>query len=256
MLEKLAHYYGKQRIDQTKFPNFLCIGAQKAGTTWLYENLRCHPELFLPEERVLNYFDQHFGSSLRDYYQHFENGTDLIKGEVMPDYGLLPWWKIKWLRRVQPDLKLLFIVRDPIDRAWSHARMSYGTLHHRELSTVSSKEFIYHFRNPLSINKGNYLKILTKWKKYYPNSAFCILFYDDIESNSEELLNQVFSFLGVSNMECFTNFQTNNRINTGPTYEIPADCLAYLKKFYRRDIMKLRKVLGPKVDTWIQLYYA
>ncbi len=255
-LEKVAYYYGLKKIDRNQFPDFLGLGAQKAGSTWLYENLKCHPELFLPAERELHYFDQHFNRPLREYYQHFKNHSTLVKGEVMPGYGIIPKWKIDWIRRVQPDMKLILIVRDPIDRAWSHARMSYGTLHHRDLSTVSAKEFIHHFKHPLSVKKGNYLKILANWHRYFSADSICILFYDDLFEQGEKLLNQVFVFLAVSPIQNFADFKLQLKINTGPAYEMPTECRLFLKKFYRQDIFSLRDKLGPKVDVWIKKYYG
>ena len=105
-------------------PDFLGIGAQKAGTTWLHENLRCHPELYLPDAKELHYFDWDFHQSLRSYAEHFRDGADRVKGEITPGYSILSSIRIALIKDLMPDLRLLFLVRNPISRAWSQALMN------------------------------------------------------------------------------------------------------------------------------------
>ena len=61
------------KISQNSFPEFLGIGAQKSGTTWLYENLKKHPQLYLPKTKEIHFFDWHFYKSIKWYCQHFKN---------------------------------------------------------------------------------------------------------------------------------------------------------------------------------------
>ena len=70
-VERALYRYGLLSPARVPFPDFLGIGAQKAGTTWLHENLRRHPELFLPEEKELHYFDRQWVRPLRHYSAAF-----------------------------------------------------------------------------------------------------------------------------------------------------------------------------------------
>ena len=65
-------------------PHFLGIGAQKAGTTWLAENLRCHPEVFLPERKELHWLDHKFERPLSDWAAHFADAGERKRGEITP----------------------------------------------------------------------------------------------------------------------------------------------------------------------------
>src|SRR5688572_11809979 len=103
--------------DAFTLPDFMCIGAQKAGTTWLWENLGCHPEVFLPADRYLHYFDRHFERPLDEYAGHFAAAGGRVKGEVIPGYGLIPRHRIAYVRAILPRLRLMFILRNPVERA-------------------------------------------------------------------------------------------------------------------------------------------
>ena len=122
-LEHWAYRQGLLSPRALSLPHFLGIGAVKAGTTWLYRNLRCHPELYLPHPKEVHYFDQRFDRGLRFYAGKFEDGRARVRGEITPAYSALPPDRIRFIRSVMPDLKLIFLMRNPVDRAWSHALM-------------------------------------------------------------------------------------------------------------------------------------
>lgn len=103
-------------------PDFLGIGTQKAGTTWLRLNLLAHPEVFCSTVRTggqweLHYFNNNFCKSLRFYSRFFEPGRDKVKGDITPNYCIIPRGRIRFIRRIMPDVKLIFLMRNPIDRA-------------------------------------------------------------------------------------------------------------------------------------------
>src|SRR5688572_21071755 len=77
-LEKWAYLTGLRSRDRLALPGFLGIGAQKSGTTWLHVNLACHPELYLPAQKEVHYFDRHFDKSLEYYSRRFRPGDGRI----------------------------------------------------------------------------------------------------------------------------------------------------------------------------------
>src|SRR5690606_11946368 len=80
---------GLKRAPQYSFPDFICIGAQKSGTTWLYENLKLHPDIFMPDKKELHYFNLNYHTSLAYYNSYFEKDSNRIKGEITPAYSTL-----------------------------------------------------------------------------------------------------------------------------------------------------------------------
>ena len=153
-----------------RYPDFLGIGAQKAGTTWLHLNLRRHPGVWLPPVKELQYFNEiyvrrhrrwmepyrrkhgiralchHIDKVPREKWNYRLIGrlTDIIDaeisdewygsifalaqkrqicGEVSPQYSLLPDQGIEHILRLSPEVKIVFSLRDPIERNWSQIRM-------------------------------------------------------------------------------------------------------------------------------------
>src|SRR6478735_2243157 len=78
-------------------PDFLGIGAQKAGSSWLRANLRRHPELYLPPSE-LHFFDQHPSRGLAEYSRHFGATEARVKGEITPAYSVLPEDRVQSIR--------------------------------------------------------------------------------------------------------------------------------------------------------------
>ena len=106
------------------FPDFLCIGAQKSGTTWLHRVLMGHPDIYLPPQKEVHYFNSHYRRhSLAWYSAQFETGRGKSCGDITPAYGVLDESKVRYMKTLMPRAKIILILRDPIDRAWSAANM-------------------------------------------------------------------------------------------------------------------------------------
>jgi hypothetical protein len=133
-------------------PDFLCIGLHKAGTTWLYQQLDSHPDFWMPPIKELHYFDQlsrvqrkspprcrddrdrRFLESLtsltaeprmdfENYAQLFAPKGSLLSGDISPNYSTLGSGVIRQVVEYFPNLKVIFLARDPVERLWSHLSM-------------------------------------------------------------------------------------------------------------------------------------
>lgn len=108
-----------------RLPDFLCLGAQKAGTTTLFELLRRHPGVHVPHEKEVHYFSLHSGRSLAWYESRFSGaGRDQRVGEATPYYLFHPQAASR-IAAALPGVRLIALLRDPVDRAISgyfHAR--------------------------------------------------------------------------------------------------------------------------------------
>ena len=135
-------------------PDSICVGAQKSGTRWLYEQLQAHPEFWMPPVKEFSFFDRPFPSShvrrlaenvrksddeaerrfakrllaletlpeqpLDVYFSLFEPAGGRLTGELTPTYAALPEARIAELAAAMPATKIILMVRDPVDRAWSN----------------------------------------------------------------------------------------------------------------------------------------
>lgn len=177
--------------------NFLGIGAQKCGTTWLYENLRKHPEIAFPGPvKELHFWDQQREKGIAWYRSLFEgNEPSAVKGEITPAYAILPLRTIEEIGAHFPDLKFLYMVRDPVERAWSAAKMHAG-LEGLDPKEAGDDWYLEHFRSAGSRARGDYTSCLERWMEVYDPARFLVLSFDKIKSHPVELLNLAAEFLG------------------------------------------------------------
>lgn len=250
--DKRSYVNGARDPADLSLPNFLGIGAQKAGTNWLWENLRCHPELFLPEEKELHYFNLRFYVSLASYGSRFSEGADKIKGEVTPAYSILPKRKIEYISQVMPDVRLILILRNPIDRAWSRAKMVLRKPGAKELDigSLSKHELDRAISHPSSIARGSYTKCIDNWMTYFPENQLHICFFDDIAENPRPLLEGVFQFLGVEHDVEWARFPYRKVITPGAKTLIPDEYRQRLLELYKFELDALQNRFGAKVAHW------
>ena len=103
----------------TRLPNFIYIGPDKAGSSWLHDVLIAHPQVFMTPAKDLYFFDRYFDKGLDWYAAHFEKATDeLVVGEVCQDYLFHPE-AAERIRGVLTDPRFMVTLRDPVDRAFS-----------------------------------------------------------------------------------------------------------------------------------------
>jgi hypothetical protein len=172
-------------------PNFLIIGAEKAGTTWLYEKLRRHPEVYMPRVKELWFFsrDGSEGKTQEWYEKHFEAAPAV--GEATPAY----MYGRRVPRRIAdaiPDVKLIACLRHPTDRTYSHYWMNRG------LGEVDCtfEEVVRERREPY-IGNGRYGEQLDRYLSYFDRDQLLILISEEVFSDQNASLNHICSFLGV-----------------------------------------------------------
>lgn len=230
---------GILRTDRLTLPHFLGIGAQKSGTTWLHENLVRHPELYLPEEKELHYFDRDTHKSFEHYAAKFASGRDRVRGEITPAYSVLSRDQIAYARRLLPEARLLFLMRNPIDRAWSQAVMNLVKIPKRRFEDVSLDEFVEQLRLPRTTGRSDYRGTLARWREFYPEDRFLIGFYEEISENPRDLLLRTFRHLGVSADVDWDSFPYAKVIYEGEKVRMPDSIREMLTTQYRDAIRRL-----------------
>lgn len=173
-------------------PDFVCIGAQKAGTTWLYKQLLRHPAVAIPRKEcnILRSPDA------AEEYARFYAGVaaDRLKGDVSPVYSI-DRIAAATAARLCPDCRLVMLVRDPVRRAFSQYCMA---------TEAGRIDPAIPFREAFDENlqymqrRGAYAEILGEYAEAFaPREAMLILPFDRISRDPRSLLGQVFAFLGL-----------------------------------------------------------
>ena len=246
----LLHSAGVLSRDGLTFPDFLGIGAQKAGTSWLHANLRRHPQVFMPRRKELHYFDWRPHRSLKTYAREFAGGEALVKGEITPYSAALPSWTIRYIHELMPDAKLILILRNPIDRAWSQAVMNLVVRAGRNFEEVGDDEFERHLRHPRTFTRGDYLGMIDNWLSVFPEERLLIGFFEEVRDRPQRLLSAVFDHIGVSTDVDWASFPFNKVVHAGVRAPLPPHFRAMLEEVYADEIERIADRCGSFAETW------
>jgi len=250
-LEKALYRLGIIKYKPNQLPDFLGIGAQKSGTTWLYRNLRQHPAFFLPDTKELHFWDWNFyRKGFAWYCNHFKNNLHL-KGEITPEYTMIPEYRIKMMAEAMPNAKLVFLLRNPIERAWSQACMNLLELPKKDKSDVPDEAFIQHFNSRRSWIRGDYETALNKYYRHFPKENLFIGFFEELQNDPCDLFNRIVSFLGEETVNDFSAYPIHSKINHNKySSQIPAHFRTVLETIHARQIEDLYKIFGERVAHW------
>jgi hypothetical protein len=206
-------------------PDFLCVGAQKGGTSWLYRQLERHPDFWMPPIKELHYLnrlnktrqfhpprcrDQRDASfldsmknlsalsyiDLENYGRLFEHKGSLVSGDISPAYSTVSDEIIHRVVNSFPNLKVIFLARDPVERAWSQLSMGVRLGMITPFDATDADEVIRNLLNPGVLLRSYPSKIVARWRRYVRPDLFRIFFFDDLEKNPAELQRSILQFLG------------------------------------------------------------
>lgn len=259
-------------------PDFLILGAQKCGTSWLFKRLLQHPQVFMPAIKELEFFSYlpHL-SQPEAYFEHFKPGSGAVaRGEASASY----FWTSTgsdWAQQpagFNPDipgavqtllgqrLKLLLCLRDPVERAVS-AYAHYVA--HGELAPGTTFEEALGYGG--IVDMGFYGQHLQNWLTYYPLEQFMVLrMEEDIALHAQRSLQQVHAFLGLDasppdlsagqvtfpgsarrggpDGSVHFSAPAHHPGQLLPAQAVSAASLDHLRELYRPDVLLLEQLLG------------
>lgn len=181
-----------------RLPNFLYLGPDKSGSSWLFEVLRHHPDCFVPACKDVYYFDEHYDRGMDWYLKFFEDAPrDVISmGELSHSY-LFSMDAADRIRRDLPEVKLMASLRQPVERCYSH----YLYLVSSGLVTTSFAETIDN--RPGLTRSSFYAKSVEGYLERFGPERLKILFFDDLKRDPRAYAGQVYDFLGLSFNKAF-----------------------------------------------------
>lgn len=174
-----------------------------------------------------------------------------IIGDMTPAYSIINQESVANIHKIMPNSKIIFIMRNPVQRAWSYALMHFG-IQGKSLTSVSKEEFIEHFNSQDSKLRSSYLRTIRIWKNYYPEKQFFIGFFEEIERCPEDLLKRICNFLEVDNSFYTSNNFINKKINKSRNkINIPQNYAEYLCNIYHDEIKDLNQMFKSYTNEWI-----
>lgn len=230
--------------------SFLGIGAQKAGTTWLYAQLNKHPRIGFPRGKEIHFWDRLDDPGRIPAYLAWFDDPRLCQGEITPAYALLPVEVIARIRRVAPDLRLLYLLRNPVERAWSSALMALGRAE-MTFDEASDRWFIDHFRSSGSLRRGDYASCIRNWRRVFPAEQLLLLRHEAIRDRPEELLRACCAHIGVTPPDAGLLAGCRERVFAGPVHPLRPALREVLIELYRPRVAALEELLDEDFGGWL-----
>jgi hypothetical protein len=267
-----------------EFPDFLIIGPQRTGTTWLKKNLGDHAQIFMSSPKELHFFNylilkekggrfyhsdrlewysNNFKLDLRNFvkknlwnikyfktiqardlnYRQFCSA--LVKGEATASYAAMDGCLINEITTLHPDIKVIMLIRHPVDRAWSHAKKDLLLVRNRSLEEVDFAEFVELYTDEFQLKCGRYTDIIDKWRKYVRPDNFFVGFFSDISNDPNGLLKRILNFLGVeSDLRHLKNGSASNVINPTADLKVPERHQEFLRQLFAQEITALNRTFN------------
>jgi hypothetical protein len=177
-------------------PNFLVIGAMKAGTTTLHQYLDLHPEVFMPETKELHFFpvDKNWSRGLSWYESQFAGSAGAVaRGEASPSYSQADQFPgvAARIATVLPDAKFVYVVREPI------ARMQSMYLHQCASGAETRPVDRALRENPIYINSSRYAWQVGQYLEFFAPDRFHVFTTEQLSTDPQVVLRRLFAFLGV-----------------------------------------------------------
>ncbi|MBK8086034.1 MAG: sulfotransferase [Devosia sp.] len=230
--------------------SFMGIGAQKCGTTWLYHWLSRHPLVAFPLGKEVHFWDRRDTRSIESYLGAFSG--DRVEGDITPAYGFQPPETIAEVRALLPALRLVYLYRNPIERAWSHARMDLRVAGGTVGSTPDSW-FIGHFNGTDSLLRGDYLTCIRNWRDAY-DGQLLVLPTEDLSRDARTALTRCCNHIGIS-AEAYAAISDDELaapIFRGDDVPLRPSLYPVLHALYCEKISRLSDYLGADLSGWLQ----
>jgi len=181
-----------------RLPDFLIIGAAKSGTTTLYKYLDKHPQVFFSaiKEPQFLALDEKYAKGIEWYASLFSLAQPKqVCGEASTDYTKFPLYHQTASRMAQvlPYVKMIYIMRHPVERAYSH----YVHLARGKKVTETFEEHIQ--RTSVCLDTSNYILQIENYLQFFPKESFLFLLMEDLIDQPEQTLDKICHFINVGN---------------------------------------------------------
>jgi hypothetical protein len=175
-------------------PNFIGLGGQKCASTWLYEVLRDHPDVYVSTPKEIDFFSSCYENGSQWYERSFAaaHGKRAV-GEISPSY--LPDCDAPARAcEYNPAFRLVVSLRDPVERAYSNH------LHEIRLGHYAGEDLSFEAglaNNPMYLEQSRYAKHLARWLRYFPRGQLLVVLQEEIASYPDREARRLYEFLGI-----------------------------------------------------------
>jgi|LUMJ01.1.fsa_nt_gb hypothetical protein len=254
-------------------PDFLIIGASRSGGTTLYENLTQHPNILSAAFMEILFFEDQYHKGIGWYRGHFPHiwkkytkfKKKKLTGEASPRYFVSPRTPMR-IAKLIPDVKLIIILRDPIDRVYSQYQQKVaqgdetrsfdeivdcgiadGEIKAKNAFERMKKDSNYYtldYNLRAYLTHSRYVEHIEYWMKYFPKNQFLILDSKEFNESPNKIFEKVFDFL---NLPKFTNIDYS-KYNSRKYDDMKSSTRKKLIEYFKPYNVRLYKLLGKEFD--------
>jgi hypothetical protein len=240
--------------------DFIIGGVQKGGTTALFEYLSRHPHLSTPPRKELHFFDdENVDWDLPDYAAYHRSfGPSGIRFEATPSYLYWPP-SLGRIKTYRVDMKLIFLFRDPIERAFSHWCMGYAN----GLLTRSFQDMIRAPRRDLGtgfdrhaprsgalVERGFYGEQVARLLSFFPRRNVLLLRSEDLIRDPQTALNRVTDFVGIDSLTV-RPMRVYERTPMNYPSRLETNDITYLRGVFAPDLARFARLSGIDTTDWL-----
>ena len=254
---------------RTGGPDFVGVGAQKSGTTWVGDILSQHPQIMM-RKKELSFFIHHFHKGYEWYHEWFRDRGDKIAGEISVNYMYAPrpdsthkefypswnprrkllFWREQPSVRDElasryPDVKVFAVFRNPVERAYSHYWF-WRNRRERNGKRIVPFETMFQDNGRWIRTQGEYAHHLAYWQEKFPNMG--VYLHDDIKACPEKVAEQVYALVGV---DAAFRPELTRKPNKGRYEPMGAETRALLIEAYREQVERFGEMVGRDLSHWL-----
>lgn len=251
-------------------PDFLIVGPQRTGSSWLRTNLCKHPQVFMPFKKEIFFFShlrrrehKRFRSNRLEPYcdlfripwhkqlersaKALRRGLLLpatVRGEATASYATMPEADISNIFALNPAMRIIIMVRDPVQRSWSHAKKTLVRDRRLSLEDVPFEEFAHYYRSQANLERGAFSAIIAKWRRFAADGAVFVADYRKLCAEPLALLTETQQFLGIASGPRFAQRHLHTIVNPTSTDHLPLEHAALLDELFAEEIQRLHDEHG------------
>jgi hypothetical protein len=198
---------------------------------------------------ALSYID------LENYGRLFEHKGSLVSGDISPAYSTVSDEIIQRVVNSFPNLKVIFLARDPVERAWSQLSMGVRLGMISPFDATDADEVIRNLLNPGVLLRSHPSKIVARWRRYVRPDLFRIFFFDDLEKNPAELRRSILQFLGADPNKPNGRLKADeNRDANRKKLRLTDKVRSRVAQFFEQELKASAAELGGPAKQWPARY--
>jgi hypothetical protein len=196
-----------------------------------------------------------FYLDLESYGQLFQHKGHLLSGDISPAYSTLNDEIIERVLDHFPNLKVVFLARDPVERAWSQLSMGVRLGMINEFDVTDPEEVVSNLLNPGVLVRSHPSKIVARWKRYVRPENFRVYFFDDLKENPAELRQSILRFLGGDPDKPSGGLKPRDNNDAGrEKLRLTAKVRDRMAQFFEHELKACASELGGRAKSWPTRY--